>query len=141
MFEVLGGEGGGCVWQGCLTPPTPGKDGLSTQALFYSYCVFRAFQESSGEPYFHLRAATCSLGPQACRCRLGLNRRDRKKRKALVSQWAALALDLSLEREKRGESCVGGRRLGPSPRLRSQQLAQGVGVQQRWKAGAVSAAG
>lgn len=73
----------------------------------FFHCVFRALQENSGEPCFHLHAATCILEPQACRGRLGLNGRDRKKREALLSEGAALALDPGLERKKRDRMCVG----------------------------------
>lgn len=118
---------------GLSHPPTPGRglrrDGPGAQALFYSHCVFRAFQENSGEPYFYLCTATCSVRPQACRGCLGLKGRDRKEGKAHLPLWATLTLDLGLEREKRGRGCVGGRRLGPRPRLRFRNVGRGVEMQ------------
>lgn len=126
--------GAGFVCGARLSPTShPGEGGSGGMVQVFRFCsfftVFRALRQNSGEPYFHLHAATCSLEPQACRGRLRLNGRDRKKRKALLSQGAALALDLGLERKKRDKMCVGGRSSGPSPRLRFQEPGQGVGVQ------------
>ena len=103
MFEVLGG-GGGCM-AGLSHSPTPGKgsgrDGPGALlVLFCSRCVFRAFQESPGEPSSHLQAATCSVGPQGYRRCVRLKGREGKKGEAVG------CLDVDPKRRK-GTECVG----------------------------------
>ena len=110
---VVGGSPGMCV-AGLSHSPTPGKgfgrDGPGARALFYSHRVFRAFQESPGEPCSHLQAQGCRL--------FWLRGREGKKEKAHPFLGGLLWI---WTREKRDRVCGGGRRLGSSPRQMFQE--------------------
>lgn len=102
MFEVLGR--GQCV-AGLSHSPAPGKgsgrDGPGALlVLFCSCCVFRAFQESPGEPSSHLQAATCSVGPQGCRHCVRLKGKEGKKGEAVGC--------LDVDPKRRDRVCVWG---------------------------------
>lgn len=94
MFEVLGG--GLCVAGLSHTShPREVASGGMVQVLRPCSVLmvpFGTFLESSGEPRFHLHAATCSVRPQARRGCVGLSGRA-----GTPLPGAALALDLGLE--------------------------------------------